>query len=225
MPYNAPNAREFTQQPTEGSGRDDHDAILFNEAYSTQFTSTATDSEKSSKGTAGDATAWLVSADSLLFDFGVDTETKTQPPSVTRDHRKVDAANELPEKKIETTKPIAAADKPAPVDKPVPTSKDIPAGRLNSVEGADPLLLSSTDADLTKMISDKSGKPQHVEDVKNLYKELIRRYDSDFTKADFDKSIPSIKLLLDGLKTGKDLTDGPDGKRILGTDKLTEERR
>jgi hypothetical protein len=128
-------------------------------------------------------------------------------------------------------KPPAPGDKPpVTADKPVvegekPKPNNIPKDRRLPVEGANPRFLSMSDQELDKAISDRTGKLDQVQQVKDMYTELIKRYDSDLTKEQFKTSIPAQKLLLEALKAGKELDDGPNGTRIVGKTDLTEERR
>jgi len=135
--------------------------------------------------------------------------------------------------------PAAVAEKPAGADQPPagpekveaapaaveqPAGTDIPKGRQVPVPGADKRFLQLDDAELDKRISDKTGKLEQVEEVKDMYKELIRRYESDLTKAQFAESVPAMKLISDALKAGKDLS-GPPEKRVVGTEELSPEMR
>jgi len=82
-----------------------------------------------------------------------------------------------------------------------------------------------SEGDLERKILEKSGDLESAEEVKSMYKELISRYDTALNKTDYEASIPSMKLLTEALKQGKDIKDGPNGTRILGDEALTPERR
>jgi hypothetical protein len=90
---------------------------------------------------------------------------------------------------------------------------------------SDPRFAKMSDGDLERNILKKSRDLQFAEEVISMYKELISRYDAALTKADYEASIPSMKLLTEALKQGKDIKDGPNGTLILGGEALTPDRR
>jgi tetratricopeptide (TPR) repeat protein len=119
---------------------------------------------------------------------------------------------------------------PAPVEAPTPapgqdTPTPAPAAPEAQAFKGDPRFAKVSDRDLEIKIREKSGDLEQAEEVKAMYKELIARYDAGLNAKDFEEAIPSMALLTEALKQGKDIKDGPNGTRILSDEPLTPERR
>ncbi len=221
MPYDTPNAYELNRQGAGEYACETSNLNLLDDAYGAKyFSAKAEINNDANARTSGDTMFSFAPANNLLFDLAGDkprsqSESSESCADVSMDSASMDNMDD-------TEKP---ADKPADLVKNQKEKNDVPAGRFNSVDGADPKLLAFSDADLSKMIAEQSGKPEKFENVKSMFEELVRRYDSDLTKDQFSSSVSSTKTLLDALKAGKDLVDGPGDKRVLGTEKLSEDRR
>ena len=128
------------------------------------------------------------------------------------------------------------------VPKPETTSGDTPTGPGTDTTKApgtdtpappaeapkfqgDPRFAKMTDEQINLKIAENAKDLTKVQETKDLYKELIARIDAGFSDKDFAESVPSMKLLTEALKQGKDIKDGPDGKPVLGDEPLSADRR
>lgn len=118
--------------------------------------------------------------------------------------------------------PAPGTDAPQP---PAPgTDAATPPAEAPKFQG-DPRFAKMSDDDIGRKIAENSKDLEKVQETKDLYKELIARIDAGLNDKDFAESVPSMKLLTEALKQGKDIKDGPDGKPVLGDEPLSAERR
>ncbi|MBX9671157.1 MAG: hypothetical protein K2X93_26450 [Candidatus Obscuribacterales bacterium] len=83
------------------------------------------------------------------------------------------------------------------------------------------------DTDLLTKSKDIRG-PESVrlmEDCKEAYEELIKRIDLALDPKEFEQATRASQLLLECMQNGKDIKEGPDGKRVMSDEPLSVSRR
>ncbi len=125
-----------------------------------------------------------------------------------------------------TGQPPAPGDRPptttgqpaAPGDRP-PQTTDAPAPAGN------PRFAAMSIPELEAVARSRSNSPETMEECKEAYTELIRRWDSALAGDNFRKSVEAIQVLQRALEAGKELVPGPDGQPVVGTEDLSPQRR
>ncbi|MBX9668378.1 MAG: hypothetical protein K2X93_12200 [Candidatus Obscuribacterales bacterium] len=81
-----------------------------------------------------------------------------------------------------------------------------------------------SNVELEKSLLD-SRDAKNLESVKDIFQELINRYDCCLTPKGLTDCVSSMEVILRALKAGKEVTDGPKDNKVLSDDKLSASRR
>ncbi|MBX9668379.1 MAG: hypothetical protein K2X93_12205 [Candidatus Obscuribacterales bacterium] len=174
-------------------------------------------------------------------------ETKQQEIKKTADTQQVTKKSE--DKQLQTTKaedrpvekkadkagkPPQPADKQADKDVKQPAEKQafvvsemvpIPADVKQIASRLNPKFKDLTTAQLYKRLSERTTDTRDVDAAKDVFRELINRYDLTLPPSSMSANISTIELVSRALKDGKTVTDRPNGSKVLSDESLSSSRR